>query len=70
MITEVKGEGRGALEKAGFLPKLAEPRSGGTPDHTQLIVIVLDLGAVEGARRRAGANPRGAIAIALHNQVM
>ena len=70
MITEVKGEGRGALEKAGFPPKLAEPRSGGTPGHTQLIVIVLDPGAVEGARRRAGANPRGAIAIALHNQVM
>ena len=70
MITEVKGEGRKALEKAGFPLKLAEPHSGGTPDHTQLIVIVLDLGAVEGARRRAGANPRGAIAIAPHDQVM
>ena len=70
MITEVKGEGRGALEKAGFLPKLAEPRSGGTPGHTQLIVIVLDPGAVEDARRGAGVSPRRAVAIALHNQVM
>ena len=70
MITEVKGEGRKALEKAGFPLKLAEPHSGGTPDHTQLIVIVLDPGAVEGARRRAGANPRGAIAIAPPDQVM
>ena len=58
------------LEKAGFPLKLAEPHSGGTPDHTQLIVIVLDLGAVEDARRGAGVSPRGAIAIALHNQVM
>ena len=70
MTTEAKREGQKALEKAGVPPELAEPRSGGTPDHTQLIVIVLDLGAVEGARRGAGANPRGAIAIALHNQVM
>ena len=70
MIIEAKGEGQKALEKAGFPLKLAEPHSGGTPDHTQLIVIVLDRGAVEGARHRAGANPRGATAIALHNQVM
>ena len=70
MIIEVKGEGRKALEKAGFPLKLAEPHSGGTPDHTQLMVIVLGPGAEAGARRRAGANPRGAIAIALHNQVM
>ena len=58
------------LEKAGGPPKLAEPRSGGTPGHTQLIVIVLDPGAREGVRRRAGANPRGAAAIAPHDQVM
>ena len=57
-------------DKAGFPLGPAEPHSGGTPNHTQLIVIVLDLGAVEDARRGAGANPRGAAAIALHNQVM
>ena len=70
MIPEVKGEGRRVLEKAGFPLELAEPHSGGTPNRTQLIVIVLDLGAVEDARRGAGASPRGAVAIALHNQVM
>ena len=70
MIPEVKGEGRKVLEKAGFPLELAEPHLGGTPNRTQLIVIVLDLGAVEDARRGAGASPRGAVAIALHNQVM
>ena len=70
MITEVKGEGRKVLEKAGFPLELAGPHSGGTPNRTQLIVIVLDLGAVEDARRGAGVSPRGAVAIALHNQVM
>ena len=57
-------------EKAGFPLGPAEPHSGGTPNRTQLIVIVLDLGAVEDARRGAGVSPRGAVAIALHNQVM
>ena len=70
MITEAKGEGRKVLEKAGFPLELAGPHSGGTPNRTQLIVIVLDLGAVEDARRGAGVSPRGAVAIALHNQVM
>ena len=70
MILEVRGEGRKVLEKAGFPLEPAEPHSGGTPNRTQLIVIVLDLGAVEDARRGAGVSPRGAVAIALHNQVM
>ena len=57
-------------DKAEFPLGPAEPHSGGTPNRTQLIVIVLDLGAVEDARRGAGVSPRGAVAIALHNQVM
>ena len=58
------------LEKAGFPLGPAEPHSGGTLNRTQLIVIVLDLGAVEDARRGAGVSPRGVVAITLHNQVM
>ena len=57
-------------DKAEFPLGPAEPHSGGTPNRTQLIVIVLDLGAGEDARRGAGVSPRGAVAIALHNQVM